>query len=249
MFCFSFFFSHEHITLLYNTARVLNAAFGSESEDQTTTLAQTTFYVLILALISLPGYIATIRAIGLVSPRYIQMQGFLAMAILYFVIGLNFYSLSKFWLITLYGLTFLFSNFGPNSTTFVLPSMTYSQECRSTLNGASAGCGKIGAVLGALLFAPASAIYGDDKVMLICSFLSILGFLLTFFFVQEKVGLGTTEGFDSKSTSDEFDIEKKSKVMDVGDREYYEELMQYHVSKDLHHQKRVQSKASFLDIN
>lgn len=104
----------------------------------------------------------------------------------------------------------------------------------------SAGCGKIGAVLGALLFTPASAIYGDDKVMLICSVLSILGFLLTFFFVQEKVGLGTTEGFDSKSTSDEFDIEKKSKVMDVGDREYYEELM---------HQKRVQSKASFLDIN
>lgn len=133
MLCFSFFLSHEHITLLYNTVRVLNAAFSSESEDQTTTLAQTTFYVLILALISLPGYVATIRAIGLVSPRYIQMQGFLAMAILYFVIGLNFYSLSKFWLITLYGLTFLFSNFGPNSTTFVLPSMTFSQECRSTL--------------------------------------------------------------------------------------------------------------------
>lgn len=39
-------------------------------------------------------------------------------------------------------LTFFFSNFGPNSTTFMLPSLTFPDQVRGSLNGISAASGK-----------------------------------------------------------------------------------------------------------
>lgn len=40
-------------------------------------------------------------------------------------------------------LTFFFSNFGPNSTTFMLPSLTFPDQVRSSLNGISAASGEL----------------------------------------------------------------------------------------------------------
>ena len=67
-----------------------------------------------------------------VSCRFIQGQGFLIMSVLYFVIGLGWNDIknTKALLLFLYGGTFFFANYGPNSTTFVLPSMTFSPKCR-----------------------------------------------------------------------------------------------------------------------
>jgi PHS family inorganic phosphate transporter-like MFS transporter len=87
-------------------------------------------------------------------------------------------------LVLVYGSTFFFANYGPNTTTFVFPSLVYSPECRSTLNGISAAAGKAGALFGATLFEPAARELGDDKVMLICAGVSVLGFAITHFFVR-----------------------------------------------------------------
>lgn len=148
------------------------------------------------------------------------------MAILYLIIGLTFYSLSsqRVVLLLLYGATFFFSDYGPNTTvsliaydafqsfqhtrfniiffndnvhiflqqTFMLPSMTFSPGCRSTMNGISAASGKAGALLGTILFQPAATKFGDDKVMLICSVLSILGMFMTIIGVKPNVGLNSS---------------------------------------------------------
>lgn len=53
-----------------------------------------------------------------------------------------------------YGLTFFFANFGPNSTTFILPSETFPAEVRTSLNGFSAAMGKTGAAIGSAMFLP-----------------------------------------------------------------------------------------------
>lgn len=53
-----------------------------------------------------------------------------------------------------YGLTFFFANFGPNSTTFILPSETFPAEVRTSLNGFSAAMGKAGAAIGSAMFLP-----------------------------------------------------------------------------------------------
>ena len=76
----------------------------------------------------------------------------------------------------------------------MLPSMTFSPSCRSTLNGISAASGKVGAVLGASLFEPAANSFGNNIVLIICSGLSLLGAIMTWYGVSPDVGLGSKHG-------------------------------------------------------
>jgi MFS family permease len=162
------------------TPVVLEKAFGPSE-----TLLQTARDATVLNLISLPGYFVSVFTIGKYqTPAWVQTQGFMFMAVLYGMIGLSFDALSgpgtpKSSLLVLYGLTFFFSNYGPNTSTFMLPSLTFSPRCRSTLNGICAACGKIGALLGATLFAPVANKFGDGTIMLACAFISVLGLVLT----------------------------------------------------------------------
>ncbi|KAI2507456.1 sugar transporter [Fragilaria crotonensis] len=166
---------------------VLEAAFGGGDPDEDNVIKKAATNSLILALIALPGYGVSALLMGkklcnnLLTPRYVQMQGFVIMGLLYAVIGACWTELRRApaLLVFLYGMTFFFANFGPNTTTFVFPSLIYSHDCRSTLNGISAAAGKAGALVGATLFAPAAASFGDDKVMLICAGVSIVAFGLT----------------------------------------------------------------------
>lgn len=187
---------------------VLEAAFGPGSGADGYELLQSTARdSLVISLLSLPGYFMTVLLIGRrtctcrslrtnsrcsaicppirQTPSFIQLQGFGLMFLLYLTIGLLWHRLSEVpWLlILLYASTFFFSNYGPNSTTFLLPSVTYSKECRSTLNGISAAWGKVGAIAGASLFAPASKARGEPFVMIFCGCVSLMGWLLTKFFV------------------------------------------------------------------
>lgn len=73
-----------------------------------------------------------------VGRRRIQLQGFACMAVTFATLGLAFEQMEKsetgrLVMLFLYGLTFFFSNYGPNSTTFILPSETYPEEVGSSL--------------------------------------------------------------------------------------------------------------------
>jgi len=192
---------------------VLEAAFGSNSSNtEGYELLQTTVRdSLVISLLSLPGYFVTVALIGrrtcacrslrssssttrcgsvfpcVQTPAHIQMQGFFLMFILYIIIGVCWQSLisMQFLLIFLYAGTFFFSNYGPNSTTFLLPSVTYElEDSRSTLNGISAAAGKCGAFLGAALFAPLADTYGESIVMISCGVISLLAFASTKLFIR-----------------------------------------------------------------
>ena len=115
-----------------------------------------------------------------------MLQGFAGMAILYFAIALSWHPLRSFpiLLVFLYGLTFFFANYGPNTTTFILPSLVYSAECRSTFNGLSAACGKLGALVGATAFAPLDKAFHEEVVMLMCAFTALVALSMTAFFVR-----------------------------------------------------------------
>ena len=191
---------------------VLEAAFGTQSSNtEGYELLQTTVRdSLVISLLSLPGYFMTVALIGkrtcvcrslrssssttrcgsvfpcVQTPAYIQKQGFFIMFILYIIIGICWQSLISMQvvLVFLYAGTFFFSNYGPNSTTFLLPSVTYELEAsRSTLNGISAAAGKCGAFLGAALFAPLADTYGESVVMISCGVISLFAFALTKLFL------------------------------------------------------------------
>lgn len=160
--------------------KVLQSAFG-QSETEIDLIRD----AILIGLMALPGYLISIYMVGRQSPRRIQLQGFLCMAVLYAYIGYNFDSLNKYALLGLYGASFFFSNYGPNTTTFMLPSITFSRPIRSTLNGICAASGKIGALLGAVLFLPLATWVGDAQVILLCACVSIVGAMLTFFFTND----------------------------------------------------------------
>ena len=92
---------------------VLEAVFGGAENIRGLAMDQS-----IVALLALPGYFISVLVMGKQSPRHIQIQGFIFMGILYLIIGTFFYSLSsnRFLLLGLYGATFFFSDYGPNTT-------------------------------------------------------------------------------------------------------------------------------------
>lgn len=177
---------------------VLSAAFGSSESIRTTAM-----HTVIVSFLALPGYFVSVILIGIQSPRYIQAQGFLMMGILYFTIGIKFHQLSHqtILMIALYGSTFFFSNYGPNATTYGLPSMTFSRSCRSTMNGVCAASGKAGALLGTIVFATAADRFGQQVVMLVCATLSFVGVAITLICVSEGLlAKPSTEEEDRETT-------------------------------------------------
>lgn len=156
---------------------VLACAFGTQEE----TVQKVARDSAMIASLALPGYFMSVLMIGRQSPRYIQLQGFAVMAALYACIALFFDQMSgnRYLLLGVYGSTFFFSNYGPNATTFMLPAMTFTKRCRSTLNGVCAACGKVGALVGSMVFVQAVRNYGQNVVFGSCSVLSLVGFVVT----------------------------------------------------------------------
>jgi PHS family inorganic phosphate transporter-like MFS transporter len=172
---------------------VLSAAFGAAE-----TVQKSARDTAIIAALALPGYFVSVFAVGRQSPRFIQSQGFLVMGVLYLCIGIFFDELAgmRLTLLAVYGSTFFFANYGPNVTTYLLPSMTFSKGCRSTLNGVCAACGKVGALIGTMIFAGATQRFGEEVVFLVCAVVSFVGCIITLLCVSAQVGNNDSEEVD-----------------------------------------------------
>ena len=99
---------------------------------------------------SVPGYWITVFTIDILGRKFIQIMGFIALAVLYLIIGIFYNSLLEFSValfIVIYTMANLFTNFGPNSTTFIIPGEVFPTKYRSTCHGISAAAGKLGAII------------------------------------------------------------------------------------------------------
>ncbi|OQS03292.1 inorganic phosphate transporter 1-6, partial [Thraustotheca clavata] len=85
-----------------------------------------------------------------------------------------------------------FFNFGPNSTTFIIPAEVFPTAVRSTGHGISAASGKAGAILSAQCFAVVAKTWGFDSVLYIFSGCCFMGLLFSFW-VPETKGLTLEE--------------------------------------------------------
>ena len=63
----------------------------------------------------------------------------------------------------LYCLANFFQNFGPNTTTFVIPGEIFPTRYRSTAHGISAASGKLGAIVSQVGFSKLKNIGGENK--------------------------------------------------------------------------------------
>eukprot|EP00438_Fugacium_kawagutii_P018512 Skav201485 [mRNA] locus=scaffold828:231754:241438:- [translate_table: standard] len=122
--------------------------------------------------------------------KNIQIQGFAMMALLYAVLAAFLDDMEDLpaTLLFVYGLTYFFSNFGPNSTTFILPSESFPREVRSSLNGFCAACGKFGAVVGSSMFKPLIVAAGTSFVFICCAVCALLGIIVTVCCIEDRRG-------------------------------------------------------------
>jgi PHS family inorganic phosphate transporter-like MFS transporter len=100
----------------------------------------------------IPGYWVAFLFIDSWGRKPIQLMGFTVLTGLFVIMGFGFEVLTKThtnskWFTFLYCLANFFQNFGPNTTTFVIPGEVFPTRYRSTAHGISAASGKFGAVI------------------------------------------------------------------------------------------------------
>jgi MFS family permease len=118
-----------------------------------TLLSNTWLQLLIFAVFALPGYALAIRLLDRTGRKTIQCLGFGMMAVAFLLIGLfpgATTTVAPF--VILFGMSYFFTEFGPNTTTFVYPAEIFPVNVRTTGHGISAATGKLGAFAGAFLF-------------------------------------------------------------------------------------------------
>lgn len=103
---------------------------------------------------AIPGYWVSVALIDTVGRKPIQLMGFVLLTIIFCVIGFAYNKLSEHGLLALYILAQFFFNFGPNSTTFIVPGECFPTRYRSTSHGFSAASGKVGAIIAQVVFGP-----------------------------------------------------------------------------------------------
>ncbi|KAJ7542335.1 hypothetical protein O6H91_10G101600 [Diphasiastrum complanatum] len=171
----------------------------------------------LIALCStVPGYWFTVALIDHIGRFTIQLMGFFFMTVFMFALSIPYYhwrghekcpppNNDKYCggdhlaFVILYALTFFFANFGPNSTTFIVPAELFPARLRSTCHGISAACGKAGAIIGAFGFLYAAQSrdpkqtdpgyptgMGIKAALILLAICNALGFVFTFLVPETK---------------------------------------------------------------
>ncbi|KAH3683797.1 hypothetical protein WICPIJ_005227 [Wickerhamomyces pijperi] len=96
---------------------------------------------------SIPGFWVTVATVDTIGRKTIQIGGFIILTAIFCGIGFGYHHLSSHGLLGLYIICQFFENFGPNTTTFIVPGECYPTRYRSTAHGISAACGKVGAII------------------------------------------------------------------------------------------------------
>ncbi|GLJ42655.1 hypothetical protein SUGI_0884180 [Cryptomeria japonica] len=166
----------------------------------------------IIALCStVPGYWFTVALIDRMGRFSIQLMGFFFMTVFMFALAIpynhwrgtkcgdNYCDGNHIAFVVLYSFTFFFANFGPNSTTFIVPAEVFPARLRSTCHGISAAAGKAGAIIGAFGFLYAAQSTHQSEVdagykkgigiknsLIVLGVINALGFLFTFLVPETK---------------------------------------------------------------
>jgi PHS family inorganic phosphate transporter-like MFS transporter len=134
----------------------------------------------IFSVAAVPGYVLAIARMDRFGHRRLQLFGFIMMGICFAVISLvPGMTTAVVPFLIAYGISYFFTEFGPNVTTFVLPGELFPTRARATGHGISAGIGKLGAFIGVFLFPVLQSSLGLRGTLLLTAGVSVLGALLT----------------------------------------------------------------------
>ncbi len=144
------------------------------------TMTKIAIQLAIFVVAAVPGYVLAIARLDRIGHRRLQLTGFAMMALCFLVIAaIPGMTTAVVPFLLVYGVSYFFTEFGPNMTTFVMPSELYPVSMRATGHGISAGIGKLGAFIGVFLFPVLNDHLGLRGTLLLTAGVSVAGMLLT----------------------------------------------------------------------
>ncbi len=157
-------------------------------------LNHTLMQLAIFAIAAAPGYLIAAVTMDRIGRKSIQRVGFAMMAVAFALIALipNVEHLALPFLI-IYGVSYFFTEFGPNSTTFVYPAEIFPVKARTTGHGVAAAAGKLGGFLGVFLFPIFMAWHGLLAAEGAAAIFSVLGAIVTLTMLPETKGRSLEE--------------------------------------------------------
>ena len=134
----------------------------------------------LFVIFALPGYALAVWKMDKIGHRRLQFIGFGVMAGCFVLLGaVPSLTTTVAPFIAIFGVSYLFTEFGPNMTTFVLPSEVFPVNMRTTGHGVAAGVGKLGAFAGVFLVPQLADHIGLRGLLYVAGGAAVLGFLLT----------------------------------------------------------------------
>jgi PHS family inorganic phosphate transporter-like MFS transporter len=140
---------------------------------------------------SVPGYYFSVAFIERMGRTLIQKIGFGALTVIFIILSAGYYPIKEKAVglfIFIYCLGQFMFNFGPNTTTFVIPGEIFPTRFRSTSHGICAATGKLGAIVSSYGFTYLVNKW-DNGVQILLGIFSIfmfLGFCFTFLIPETK---------------------------------------------------------------
>ena len=144
------------------------------------TMTKIAIQLAIFVVAAVPGYVLAIARLDRIGHRRLQLTGFAMMGLCFLVIAaVPGMTTAAVPFLLVFGVSYFFTEFGPNMTTFVMPSELYPVSMRATGHGISAGIGKLGAFIGVFLFPVLNDNLGLRGTLLLTAGVSVAGMLLT----------------------------------------------------------------------
>ncbi len=143
----------------------------------------------VFAIAAVPGYFIAAAMMDRIGRKPIQVLGFAMMAASFVAMALipGIENLVVPFLIV-YGISYFFTEFGPNATTFIYPSEIFPVESRTTGHGIASASGKIGGFLGVFTFPLLMGWHGLLTAELGAAVASVLGLAVTIGLLPETRG-------------------------------------------------------------
>ena len=157
-------------------------------------ITETLTQLAIFAIAAVPGYFVAAAMMDRIGRKTIQILGFAMMALSFAAIALipGIETLIYPFLIV-YGISYFFTEFGPNATTFVYPAELFPVEGRTTGHGIASAAGKLGGFFGVFSFPILLNSGGLVAAESIAACVSVLGILVTVFMLPETKGKSLEE--------------------------------------------------------
>jgi MFS transporter, PHS family, inorganic phosphate transporter len=158
----------------------------------------------IFTVAAVPGYFVAAAMMDRIGRKSIQVLGFTMMALSFAAIALipGIEKLIYPFLIV-YGISYFFTEFGPNATTFVYPAELFPVEGRTTGHGIAAAAGKFGGFFGVFLFPILLSAGSLSAAEAVAAFVSVIGILVTVFMLPETKGKSLEE-LSTENTGQEY---------------------------------------------